>query len=346
MKWLVILLALPAMAAPKTVTLIFQGDSAGEIEACGCAGNPSGGLARRKTALTQWQHENVLLLDAGNTLYSYEGSTDGARAKVIFEVTAQLGTKAMAVGVNELAQGVDALQALAKGSSMKLLSANLRREGKPVFESGAVFEQGGVKVGVVGLTGPVSFLPGVEAADTLVAAKEALQRLGPRDVTVVLAAIPYSDAARVARELPVDIVIQSGDARGLIAPQRETESAALVLSAGQRGQAVGRAVVTLNGKRTPLADLTVVERERSQLAYLDSQLASLDERAKKAKEPDAARDFQALLKQLRERRRATADGIAKKVPAGASTFEFAWHSLGSHFVEDAEVKAALSALPR
>jgi len=90
---------------------------------------------------------NVLVLDSGNALFANAGvatEAEKARATFILGVMEQLGTKAMAVGQRDLSAGLPFLQGLAKTSKVKLLSANLLRAGKRVFDAGVVIDAGGV----------------------------------------------------------------------------------------------------------------------------------------------------------------------------------------------------------
>ncbi len=338
--------ALPTFAADKTVTLIITGDNGGEVAPCGCKSNPSGGLPKRKTVLDGLRGANVLVLDAGNALYRNAGAAgpeDAPRAKLVFDMMARLGTQAMVVGQRDLSGGVAALQKLAEGSKVKLLSANLTRAGKPVFDAGVVLDVGGVKVGIVGVTapGPVAPEADVTASAPLAAAQAALAKLGKRDVTVVLAATSYADAMNLSRELKgaTDLVIQSGEFRGTVPPQRVEDSAPILLGSGQRGQALSKATVTVGKGHGPLVDLSVVAREKEQLAFVDGQVKSLEERLAKAKDKRAAADFGKLLGDLKRRQVELNAAIAQKTPAGARTLDFQWVVLGSDIADDAAWKA-------
>ncbi len=331
---------LPALAwADRTVTLVFTGDNAGEVAPCGCQNAPSGGFPRRKAALEAWRDENVVVLDSGNALFRSVGVDDAPRAALTFGFMERLGTRAMAVGPKDLSAGVDRLLQLGRGASMKLLSANLTRGGQPIFAGGAVFQAGEVKVGVIALTASGRY-GDAEAGPVLPAAKAALAALGPRDVTVVLAAIPYAESLTLARQLPeVDFILQSGDARGTGAPQREGDAGPLVLSSAQRGQALGKAVVSLGSPRSPLVDLTVVARDRQQLAFVDGQVGTLEARAKKAADKQAAREFSGMLRELKQRQATLRASIARVAPPGASTFDFSWTVLSSAWPDDEGWKA-------
>lgn len=341
-----VLCAAPAFAAEKSVTLLITGDNGGEVAPCGCKSNPTGGLPKRKTVLDGLAGQNLLVLDAGNALYRNAGNAseaDGPRARLVFDMMKRLGTRAMVVGQRDLSAGADSLLQLAAGSDVKLLSANLTRDGRPLFDAGVVLDVGGVKVGVVGVSAPGPIAPdaNVTSSAPLPAAKAALAKLGKRDVTIVLAATTYADGMILARELKglADLVIQSGEFRGTVAPQRVEDGGPLLLGSGQRGQAIGKATVTLGNGRGALIDLTVTAREREQLAFVDGQVKTLEERMAKATDKRARADFGAMLGDLKKRQAELKAAIAKTTPPGARTLDFQWLVLGQDIADEPSWKS-------
>src|SRR5262245_58710948 len=152
--------------------------------------NPLGGLPRRKRVLEQ-NAGKALVVDAGNALFRAPGLDDEAskkRAKFILETMGVLGTQVMAVGERDLGAGLPFLKEIATGSSVRLLWANLRDNGKAVFEPSAVLTLGKTRVGLIGVS------PASKGVPPLVAAADEVKKLRPRvDVLVLLAAVPYAD---------------------------------------------------------------------------------------------------------------------------------------------------------
>ena len=113
----VLLLQGAAFGAERRLTVLFTGDNGGEIADCGCAHNPSGGLARRKTAIDAARKEGpVLVLDSGNALFkvvSYVSDNAQAKAGLIAHALVKMGTAGMAVGARDLSYGPEFLKALA-----------------------------------------------------------------------------------------------------------------------------------------------------------------------------------------------------------------------------------------
>lgn len=290
--------------------------------------------------------ENVLVLDSGNALFANAGvATDAEkeRAKFILGVMEQLGTKVMAVGQRDLSAGLPFLQGLAKSSKVKLLSANLQQGGKRVFDSGIVIDAGGVKVGIVGLTavGPVAPDKDVSSQPTIAAARAALKELGPRDLTIVLAATTYADGMQLSTELKseVDFVIQSGEFRGVQPAQRLDEKSALLFASAQKGQALAKVQVNLGNGKGPFVDLGLNDRDTNQLEFVNGQVKTLEERLAQAKDKSATGDLKKTLAELKKRQKELGGAVAKKAAPGARTVKLEWVLLDAKIEDDPKLKA-------
>lgn len=289
---------------------------------------------------------NVLVLDSGNALFANAGvatEPEKARAKFILGVMEQLGTRVMAVGQRDLSAGLPFLLELSRTSKVKMLSANLQRDGKPVFEAGVVITAGGVKVGLIGLTavGPVAPDKNVTSVATLEAARAALKSLGPRDVTIVLAATTYADGMQLSTELKneVDFVIQSGEFRGTQPAQRMDETSALLFASAQKGQALAKVQLVLGSPKGPFLDLSVSERDQQQLEFLGSQVKTLEERLAAVKDRSAMGDLKKTLAELKKRQKDVSASIAQKAGPNARTVKLDWVLLGQQVADDPSIKA-------
>ena len=289
---------------------------------------------------------NVLVLDSGNALFANAGvATDAEkeRAKFIFGVMERLGTKVMAVGQRDLSAGLPFLQSLAKTSKVKLLSANLEQGGKRVFPSSVVIDVGGTKVGLVGLTavGPVAPDKDVSSQPTLAAARAALKELGPRDLTIVLAATSYADGMQLSTELAneVDFVIQSGEFRGVQPAQRLDDRSAFLFASAQKGQALAKVQVELGKGKGPFIDLGLTDRDQEQLDFVKSQVKTLEERLAQVKDKSAAGDLKKTLGDLKGRQKELTAAVARKAAVGARTMKLEWVVLDSKIEDDPKMKA-------
>ncbi len=276
------------------------------------------------------------MLDAGNALFRAPGLDDDAskkRAKFILDTMGVLGTQAMAVGERDLGAGLPYLQEIAKGSSVKLLSANLRDKGKPVFEPSMVVTQGKWKVGVIGIS------PASTGVPPLVAATEEVKKLRSKvDVLVLLAAVPYADALQLSSELKtqLDFVVQSGDSRQTPAQLSEGN---VVIGSGERGRSMGKLELTLSAGKGPWVNLEQAVVDKQLLDGLESRIAELKERRKGITDKRALSDFDATLKDF-EARRAELAGKAKAGAApGARAFKLQWVALDASVGDDEPLKA-------
>lgn len=286
-----------------------------------------------------------LVLDSGNALFRNAGvatEEDKVRAAFIDDVMGRLGTRAAAVGQRDLSAGVAWLEALAKGSKVTWLSANLVRGGKPVFPSSVTLDVAGVKVAVVGLTapGPVAPEKDVQGLPTVAAAKAAVAKLGARDLTVLLAATSYADAMQLSTELggQVDLVIQSGEFRGTQPMQRLSEQAAMLFASAQRGQALAKATIQLGKGRGPFLDLSELERDRQQLEFLSSQVKTLEERLAKAKDAKASAQLKTTLTELQRRKKGLEADVKRKSAPATRAVKLDWFVLGQDVQDDPELK--------
>ncbi len=343
--WLVLaLLATPALAGAP-LTILFEGDNGGEVAPCGCHANPTGGLPKRKTVLDAAHGPNVLVLDAGNALFRNAGNASAAdlvRARFVLEQMGTLGTKAMAVGVRDLSAGLDFLLSEAKKSPVKLLSCNLQRGGKPVFEASMIVEVAGLKLAIIGVSAPgpiVIGAPDVAAVGTVEAVRAALKKLGKHDVTLVLAASNYADSLELAQQLKgqVDFVVQSGEFRGTQPPQRVEGSDTFVFASAQKGQALGKLTFEPGKGKGPISDLTAAERDRQHLEFVKGQVATLEGRLKAAKDPKARADLERTMQSIRERQAALTKTVS--LPPGARTMKLEWVVLNSSVADDPALKA-------
>lgn len=101
--------------------------------------------------IEEGKSRSILYLDAGNAFYP------GALSKfsfgsVVMEYFQATSCAASLVSSNDLRIGIDNLEALQEGRSTSLLSANLSRDGKPLFETYTICRVGDRSVAVVGVS--------------------------------------------------------------------------------------------------------------------------------------------------------------------------------------------------
>lgn len=144
----------PAERPPLKLTVLHTNDHHGRFWP-----NADGeyGLAARKTLIDRVRAEvkaaggEVLLLDGGDVNTGVPES-DLQDAEPDFKGMDRLGYDAMAIGNHEFDKSPDVLAKQAKWVSFPLLSANIYKGGQRLFEPYRVFERGGYRIAVMGLT--------------------------------------------------------------------------------------------------------------------------------------------------------------------------------------------------
>ena len=283
-----------------------------------------------------------LVIDSGNALFRTLGGAseeDKTRASFVLSTMGALGTSVLGVGHRDLSAGPEFLTAEAKKANVQLVSTNLELAGKPAFPKSVVVEKNGVKVALLAVTGlgPVPGVMGLMGTAQLAAIQAELKTLPPHDLTVVLCTSGYTEAMALAGALDasVDFVIQSGEFRGTVPPQKVKD--VFLLASGQRGQAVGTLALSLGKSKGAFADLNEAARDQELLTNLDTQLKSIDERLKLAKDPDGKKALGALRKDMNARRDEQAKKLTKSV--GGRTLKLDWAMLGQDVKDDEALKA-------
>jgi 2',3'-cyclic-nucleotide 2'-phosphodiesterase (5'-nucleotidase family) len=285
----------------------------------------------------------VLVLDTGNALYRIPGNPDPAakeRAAFVLKTMAQLGTAAMAAGARDLSEGPDVLRDQAQKAGLKVLSANLLdKDQKRIFPASTVVSQGGVRVGLIGLTAA-----GVSGAESPVPAgvAEAKKVRAQADVVIVLAATSYADALQLAAQAgdTVDFVLQSSESRPPGYAQRQEK--AFVVSSGERGRGVARLDLTTLGKGV-FADLTEIARNRQTLTLLEARIADQKQRMAAAvdggkPDPGATQSLSSL-----ERRHKEVEAqVQAATKPGPRSFSLDFPMLGADVADDPPLQAAVA----
>ncbi|WP_324289968.1 5'-nucleotidase [Pyxidicoccus sp. MSG2] len=353
-----LLLAVQANAAPRRLVLLLTGDNQGEIAPCGCKQEPQGGLARRKTAVDAEKARGlpVVLLDAGNALFRKPVRQDEPlvtqRAELVLEQMEALGTTAMAVGHRDLSQGLGWLRKAAQGpkKKMKLLSANLvDKAGKAPFAASTVVEAGGLKVGVVGVS-PEGAPPGeptLKGRPPLEAAMAEARRLRQKskvDVVVVLAAVPYQEAVKLAILAgdAVDFVVESHEAKGIGIGELVGTHAA-VFPSGELGRQLTRLELNVDGPG-PSVDLGSGTRARQQLVVVEGNLLKAHERLAATRDEPTRADLSRTIVELEGRMRQLETEVDVKAPAGGRAHQLSYLTLGLSVADDAAVKQKVEQL--
>lgn len=215
----------------RELVIALTGEVRGEIEACGCPTVPYGGFARRAKLLEAVRAEGVptFVLDAGDMLLRGRASLKSPdrveRGRAVLDLSLATGLDAWAPGPLDLL--VDGIPPLKRSPA---LSATWELGGSKIFPASTVIERGGIRLGVIGISGAAE---GVGQAEVLAAANGA--KVGEADTWVVLTNDPAT-ATLVAEGVPGLGAVLSTRGGALDAPV--TTSGAPIIETPDRGRYV------------------------------------------------------------------------------------------------------------
>jgi 2',3'-cyclic-nucleotide 2'-phosphodiesterase (5'-nucleotidase family) len=212
-------------------------------------------LARRANIIkdTRNQSQHVLLLDAGNALWSQQPLTQQTEGKVVIDAMNLLGYDAMAIGDLDLQLGLDVLRSRLADSKFPVLSANVMvaGESKLLTQPYVVLERGDHKVGIIGLTWDQAMT--IDNQLTLLKASEVLPKyvaeVGQQaDVVIVLSNMGWDEDLALASSIPgIDLIVGGRSRIPMPESQPADGTGTLVVQAGSQGEWVGRRILTVDG---------------------------------------------------------------------------------------------------
>jgi 2',3'-cyclic-nucleotide 2'-phosphodiesterase (5'-nucleotidase family) len=273
------------------------------------------------------------------------------RAELVLEQMEAQGTVAMAVGPRDLSHGLAWFQkALKARKKLKPLSANLvDKAGKAPFAPSMVVEAGGLKVGVVAVSpeGTLAGEPGLKGRppiETALAEARKLRQAKKVDVLVVLAAVPYQEAVKLAILAgdAVDFVVQSNDAKG-IGIGELVGSHAAVFPSGELGRQVTRLELSVDGPG-PSVDLGTATRKRQQLVVVEGNLIKAHARLASAGDEATRTELTRTIVELEGRMRELEAELAVKPLSGKRAHQLSYVTLGEAVADDPALKARVEQL--
>ena len=226
-----------------------------------------------------------------------------------------MGYHAVNVGSNDLLAGIEFLKGLQREVNLPLVSANLldERGGKPVFKTHVVFNTGGTKVGLLGLTSDTS--PGDRAppegyfiSNPIAAAKKVAAELeGDCDIVVALCNLgSFKEYTNLVQQVEqVDFIFGSGG-KGSHHQTIRSDGGwkALLFQAYPKGQYLGRIDLKVVGGDRDFVDLSRKTRMERQIKSIERQLDMYRSGTGRAKSipPDKREEY---IKRLEEYKKKT-----------------------------------------
>lgn len=238
------------IAADGEFTIVYLNDVHGHIEPFKRfrAKEEVGALAKAAVYIEELRKEktNILLLAAGDMIHGTTEVNFFGGLPVI-EVMNHMGFDAMAIGNHEFDFGQDRLFELAQAAKFPFLSANVARaDDTLLFDDCTVFDVGGVKVGVFGLTTvdtPITTHPknviGLKFLDAAAIAGKMVDAFsGQVDVIICLSHLGIDADVALATAVPGIDVIVGGHSHTALAQPRAIGKT-LIVQAGEWAEYVG-----------------------------------------------------------------------------------------------------------
>lgn len=145
---------LSSQAEPEPFTIVWNYDTSGYLETCGCSTHQLGGLARRATKIAQLRESQPLLAIEGAHFIEDAGEFQLFKGEIIVKSLNAMGYSAMQLGVREAQHGANGIDTLVDQADFPCFSANLHKpEGlwtQPFLEVSIA----GVNVGITGVSQP------------------------------------------------------------------------------------------------------------------------------------------------------------------------------------------------
>ncbi len=223
-----------------------------------------GGLSKKAYQLQILRAEAgpLLALDAGNLLFKetvpFAGLAGQARvtAEGIAAAYDSMGFGAVAVGVQDLFQGVNFLRQIAASSRFPWLSANLVRQadGGPVFQSSTIVKVAGLKIGVIGLTGPIAPAllddPSVQVLSWQQALEPVVEKLADAtDLLVLLSNHPFEENRLIAEAFPAIHLILFSSPNSANTPPTQVGNT-FISQSGKQGKHMGVLAIDWQASKT------------------------------------------------------------------------------------------------
>ena len=227
-----------------TLDIYFTASLNGNLSGCDCSGYPVAGLVKRVAFLRERNHQNSLLLDAGDVM---EAGPDPLLTGYIFDFYRQLGYDAVAVGNNEFAEGIEPLGSYTEENP--LFSHNLvfrNKSGELRFSNDVVRKNiNGLAAGIVCLVDsevfklyPDSFHQKVGVLPPADVFSEKLENNSDVDLWIVLYHGYYKNAVKLAESEPeIDVLVLAHEEQVV---EEQLGNGVILLSPGEEGNRLGR----------------------------------------------------------------------------------------------------------
>ncbi len=241
----IILIYSLGFAQEISLTILHTNSSNGVLENCGCPEHPLGALEKRLALIKEIResNEHVLLLDSGDLLSSFGNSIKDSLA---IESVNLMAYDAITIGDQEFSNGVDFFRRVVNNGKIPFVSSNVAVEGQSLSLPYRIFDVGGIRIAVIGVTSPSVFLLfpddkklGVEVTNPDSVLRDIISEVeGKSELIILLSHSGYDEDLAFATKYPsIDIIVGGHSQTLLKEPTKVDET--LIVQAGQSGFNLG-----------------------------------------------------------------------------------------------------------
>lgn len=207
--------------AEDKITIVVSGQSHSNLYPCKCPASPSGGVARRATAIKNIKKadKNVLILEAGGSFAggNFDGSTqtaelDKKRTEFYMQTLVKMGYEAFLISSEEFNFGQDFLSELLSKYKLNYLSANLKGSFLPYI----IKKIANMNIVIIGLTDDrvkkKTQIEYIEPDESLSNTLKEIKKDKMADVIIVLAYLDEQASEKLLNKIEgVDIWVSSNN---------------------------------------------------------------------------------------------------------------------------------------
>ncbi len=227
------------------ITLLHSNSSNGVLENCGCPEHPLGALEKRLALIKDIResNEHVLLLDSGDLLSAVGNSIKDSLALISINL---MDYDAITFGDQEFSNGVDFFRRLVNIGKIPFVSSNVAVQGQSLAPPYRIFNVGGIRAAVIGVTSPSVFMLfpvdkkiGVEVTDPDLVLQDIISEVeGKSDLIILLSHSGYDEDLELAAKYPSIDIIVGGHSQTLLEEPTKVGKT-LIVQAGQSGFFLG-----------------------------------------------------------------------------------------------------------
>ncbi|MBN8192765.1 bifunctional metallophosphatase/5'-nucleotidase [Bacillus sp. NTK074B] len=215
-------------------------------------------FGRAASLIKELKDESTIILDGGDFADFKSIELQGTKGMAAIELLQSVGYDALTIGNNEMFNGFDTLEHMAKSSPIPFISNNLYRKDKAEVngvKSSVILEKKGIRILITGSSPDLQGFNdglGVHITDYKDAIREELERnRGAYDLCILLNHVGTEADEELANELDeVDIILSAHDHR--LFTEAKLVNGTVVNSAGCYGEHIGMVEVDVTSEGSEL----------------------------------------------------------------------------------------------